>query len=45
MYQMAYLAPPGHANPDGSFDRSIVNMTASIKGVDRKSVNVPNSPL
>jgi len=45
MYQMAYLAPPGYPDPDGSFDKDIVNMTASIKGVDRKSVKVPNSAL
>ena len=45
MYQFAYLAPPGYPTPDGSFDKDIVNMTASIKEVDKKSVNVPNSAL
>ena len=45
MYQMNYLVPPGYPVPHGSYDKDIVNMTASMKGVDRKSVNVPNSAL
>lgn len=45
MYQMSYLVPSNHPPVDGALDMDIMRMTASMKGVDQKFVNVPNSAL
>jgi len=42
---MAYLVPPNHPPVDGLIDHNIVRLAASIQGVDKKSVNVPNTAL
>lgn len=45
MHEMRYFVPSNHPSVDGSLDMDVIRMAASIKGVDRKSVNVPNTAL
>jgi len=44
-FQMQYLMPDGFVPPNGRFDREAAQLGASLKGVDVKGANVPNSAL
>jgi hypothetical protein len=45
MYYVSYLVPPGHPLVKAELDKTVMEMTASLKGVDKKMVNVPNTGL
>ena len=45
MYRMQYILPAGFPAPDGKLDREAVDLSASLKGVDKKGAFVPNSAL
>ncbi len=45
MYKMQYLVPSGFPAAKGEWDRAAVDLGASLKGVDKKWVQVPNSAL
>jgi len=45
MYQLQYFVPADQPAVNASFDKAIMEMCAKLKGVDTKSVQVPNSAL
>lgn len=44
-HKMQYLLPDGYPSAKGKYNRSIVDLTSSLKGVDTKGAAVPNSAL
>ena len=45
MYKVQYFVPDNYPAVNGSLDQAVSRMCVNLKGVDKKSVRVPNSAL